>query len=68
LEHRKTGKLSFTNGAVIIQTSISLLTLLDSGFRRNDGKNDSLLVFVTPVKTGVQIKVFKRKGPSTSGV
>jgi hypothetical protein len=42
------------------------LTLLDSGFRRNDGKNDSLLVFVTPVKTGVQIKVFKRKGPSTS--
>ncbi len=37
--------------------------ILDSGFRRNDGKEQSLSFFVTPAKAGVQLKPGKGKAP-----
>ncbi len=37
--------------------------ILDSGFRRNDAKEQTLSFFVTPAKAGVQLKAGKGKAP-----
>jgi hypothetical protein len=47
------------NKAIIVWTSNSSFIPLDSGFRRNDGK-EQCLKFVSPAKAGVQSKGLKR--------
>jgi len=48
-----------TNKAIIVWTSNSSFIPLDSGFRRNDGK-EQCLKFVSPAKAGVQSRGLKR--------
>src|SRR4030043_955971 len=48
-----------TNKAIIVWTSNSSFIPLDSGFRRNDGKEQALK-FVSPAKAGVQSRGLKR--------
>ncbi len=51
-----------TKKAIIVWTE-SFFMILDSGFRRNDAKEQTLSFFVTPAKAGVQLKAGKGKAP-----
>jgi hypothetical protein len=51
--------MAVINKAIIVWTSNSSFIPLDSGFRRNDGK-EQCLKFVSPAKAGVQSKGLKR--------